>query len=270
MTENISLFERIQVMDWNVWTIRNNVELEDEINQLFIACLKNDESTIKKLIENGVNVNCKYNMYGTPITPILIAIDNHNYNVIEMLLNNGVDINIVHNNKYNLLMYACKSNSNIDMIKFLINYKININYQNEKNGKTALMIACNNYRYDIVRVLLENGANPNIQDNVGDVALSKLLFKNKFSKDDIDIINLLIEYGTNINIQDTNGSTVLMQLIENYAGCDGVDECVYEIFKYLLLSCDYNFNITDNDGNNLLTCANSDTNFIKLILDYLE
>src|SRR5690606_33664352 len=92
---------------------------------------------------------------------------------------------------------------------------------------------------------------------------------------DINFIKFLIKSGANINIQDHNGNTAVMQFISNYVDYHAYSDDeyytkeIYEILKYLL-SCDYNFGIINNDKNNLLMCANSDINFMKIILDYLD
>lgn len=277
----------------NLWNqlIMNNFhideEIEPEVKQLFIACLENNTTALRKLIDNGVNVNYKYK-YG--FTPILTAIKNVecNYDVIGMLLNNGVDINSVDDMGHNLLMYACNK-CDFELVKFLISYNIDINYQNMKNKETALMIASNNYSYDITRFLLENGANPNIQNHIGNTAIMDLVIEAELGGYiNVDIIKLLIEFHTNINIQNDDGITLPMLFIvlyrywktnyynDNDNDNDNVNDNdievphkICEIFKYTL-ECGYDLNIKDKDGNNLLTYAKSNTEFIRIILNYLN
>lgn len=92
------------------------------------AILANDLETVKRLINQGVELNFSYDT-----TPLALAASLGNLEIVQLLIEGGA----------------------------------NINLQMEDEGDTALMVASLYGHYEVVKRLVEAGADVNIQDCYG-------------------------------------------------------------------------------------------------------
>lgn len=154
-----------------------------------MACtLKGDISSVKKVLEIGVNVNNKDN-FG--MTCLMHAAKLGYKEITELLLSHGAIINICNTSSYNALMIAARY-GNHDITKLLIDNGAEIDYA-DTFGWTALMIATRYNHEDIIKLLLENGADVNKIESRKYTALM-LAAKNK----NLKVLLALIKHGADI------------------------------------------------------------------------
>ncbi|ORX86697.1 ankyrin [Anaeromyces robustus] len=247
---------------------------------LHIACKNNLNEVIPKLITEK-NINMK-NKDG--YTPLMIAINERNYECIKTLLSNkyNLDINIVdkkgntplmmtimkdedisefidlfiekgtnkdliNKNQSSALHIACKYN-NYKIISKLITEK-NINMKN-KDGYTPLMIAINNKNYECIKSLLSSKHNLdiNIVNNDGNSPLMMALMK--YEEDLSRLIDLFIKKGSNKDLVNKNQSSILHIACEN-----NLNEVIPKLIT------EKNINIKNKDGYTPLMIAINNKNY---------
>lgn len=174
----------------------------DSIDNQFLEAVGTDNIVlVKKLIEEGADVNIKDNDGESPlhlaksleITNLLIekgakidVIDNSGttplqlfcycgkdcFDIQKLLIEKGANINAkvsVKNEIFpgcNVLHFACMKKNNIELIKLLIEKGADINAIISENddkyaGYTALHFACRYGDHDLIKYLIEKGANVN-------------------------------------------------------------------------------------------------------------
>lgn len=132
---------------------------------LMTAMSTKNEEISKYLIENKINLN-ETNFMNVDILSISSNIKN--INIFQELINLGINIksiNNVNNDGWGVIHFAVK-NENIDYIKEVLKLGANINTATN-DGRTPLYLACSDNKIDIVKILVENGANLEIPDNEG-------------------------------------------------------------------------------------------------------
>lgn len=126
-----------------------------------------DNDTIKLLIDNNADINCK-DSYNNSI--LMIAVASNFISSVKMVLNYDINHDLQNVFGNTALMIACEGGF-LDIIKILLKYSINCDLQNYC-GNTALMIACKRGYLNVVKILLKYGANPYIRNNSGDNVLT--------------------------------------------------------------------------------------------------
>ena len=101
-----------------------------------------DVEDVLKLIEDGVDINCK-DEYGNDA--LFYAVVHYRLDVIKLLIEKGANCEIVYNDKKNILHIAvesdCEEKGFFEIIPILFNKKTNIDEQ-DKYGNTPLSYAC--------------------------------------------------------------------------------------------------------------------------------
>ena len=224
----------------------NAIQENDKATQELFNIL--DNNNIKKIIENGANVNAK-NDDGD--TPLLLAIRNGNDDISELLIEKGAHFNAkgrygntplllatrMNNTKISILLIELISNfkkyleddpaidaldrvnstpllnaidkGNIDIVESLIDNHAKVNAINH-DGHIPLLEAIKNGNNDIIKLLIDNGADVNAKDKYGDTPLSLAI-----ENDNNDIRELLIKKGANDNAINDGGDTPLSLATEN-------------------------------------------------------
>lgn len=141
-------------------------------NRLFAAAQKNDASTVRKTIVDGVDVNIA-NHQG--MTPLMLAAEMNNFLCIDALLENGALIDSQDNQGRTALFHAAqhRKNGHGAIISLLAN-NADVNMPDEQ-GWTPLMIAVARGDVQTIERLFDAGADINQTNEEGksSVDLSK-------------------------------------------------------------------------------------------------
>lgn len=178
-------------------------------NALVNGSIKGDLQSVKALIANGADVNCRVRVAtlqkgGNEITPLIAATINGHINVVRLLLMNGANPNLTDLKGSTALMMARKEDHEI--FKSLLLAGTDVNHKNLE-GITPLMFAAMRGDLAAMRLLLRAGAIPHETDNSGYSVLSWAITSDH---DSSEIIQILLENKVDVNIKDNEGYTPLM------------------------------------------------------------
>ncbi|NET73293.1 MAG: ankyrin repeat domain-containing protein [Sphaerospermopsis sp. SIO1G2] len=135
---------------------------------LMKAVNKNDVSLVKKLIQEGVNIN---ELDTNKDAPLVIAAYKGYDKIVELLLEAGADVTAVDPGMKATALHAAAYAGRTEAAKLLIEYNIDINKQGPYNGYTALHDAIWQNNIDIVKLLLAANADLNIRSQDGKTPL---------------------------------------------------------------------------------------------------
>jgi ankyrin repeat protein len=146
----------------------------------FSECGITDE--VKKLLDEGADVNVKDNHNWTPL---IGACFYNNYDVLNILINYGADVNAVNDDGWTGLMDAAAHNYN-----YIVTLLLNKGAKYDKDfkslsGMTYLMAFSACGLSDKVKELISDGADVNVKDKYGYTALYYANLKNQAAIVDI-------------------------------------------------------------------------------------
>ncbi|XP_046578687.1 uncharacterized protein LOC124286366 [Haliotis rubra] len=97
-------------------------------------------------------------------TPIMMALDNRDYDVYHLLVSEGADLTIKDEDNRDCLMVACQV-GNISIVKHILSMKTcDINRRGGFAEKTPIMMALEREHYNVYHVLVSEGADLTITD----------------------------------------------------------------------------------------------------------
>ncbi len=164
---------------------------------LFVAAKEGNLSEVKRLLENGANVNCENKLGWTAL--MLAAWKGHS-EVAKVLLDNGANVN--KGGAWTALMAAAwKGHSKV--VKVLLNNGADVNYEN-KDGLTALEVAKFSGQIEAAKVL-DHVANVNYENKD---SLTALIVAAVFSGQ-IEVAKVL-DYVANVNYGNKDNLTALI------------------------------------------------------------
>jgi ankyrin repeat protein len=281
-----SLLSAVEHLDRNILKV-NAMTLGSE-TALMYACKEGQIANVKKLIDQGANVNVVDNQgmnalhyaswclsVNTEImdlliskgvdvsaktldgkTALLYACKESQIKNVKRLIDRRANVNVADNNGMNALHYASWSvNVNTDIIDLLIRNGVKVNAKS-LDGKTALLYACKESQIKNVRKLIARGADINVVDNQ---EMNALHYASWSVKVNTEVIDLLISEGVDVNAQTLDGKTALL-----YA-------CKESQIKNVkrLIDCRANVNLADNNGMNALHYASWSVNVNTEVIDLL-
>jgi hypothetical protein len=140
--------------------------------QFFQAIGKKDLSSVKKFVDQGVDINKSDNLFG--YSPLMHAVhDRDNIELAKLFIDNGAEVNFIAKEGTTALTTAAER-GNVQAVTLLLDNGANINYQ-MPNGFTALMSAAGNNKPEVVKILLAYGADKKIKDEKGLTALDYIV-----------------------------------------------------------------------------------------------
>jgi ankyrin repeat protein len=193
------------------------------------AAYSGDLQEIKKLVQNGVDVNTQ-DKYGNSA---LMQASKYSYlDVVKYLVQKGAHTKnalqeAAYHGHFEIVKYLVKNGvdadegvqnavtqGHTDMVKYLLEKGAKVNAKRNdasvnsiKAGTTLLIDAAEKGHTDIVKYLIAKGADVNAQDNKKKTALIKAA-----SEGHLDVIKVLMEKGADIHAKDKDGNTPLMSI----------------------------------------------------------
>ena len=174
------------------------------------ACRSGDLNQVKKLIEDGIDVNARRHKGGR--TGLMFAAQKNHIAIVELLLNNGCDVNASGGGSGKTALIRASENGNYEIVKDLLEHGAIVDIQSKASGKTALMKASEGGFLEVVEHLVQSGAVVDKTDKSGRSAM--FLALNPFNKKASDIVELLVGAGANVGITDDAGTSVLQRAHE--------------------------------------------------------
>ncbi len=243
----------------------NKSKVENNSLALVQAVRSNSIDEVKRLINNGTDVNGMVKLGDVTLTPLTMASINGFTDVAKLLIDSGAYVNLRIPYSVNVdlaaLDYAAMFNS-LEIAQLLIEKGANIEAK-DAYGSTALMYAARENAIDVAKLLIENGADINAKGSDGKTVLmhakssvdvAKLLI-NRGVKDDLthvlfetawesssDVVKLLLDNGASVNARNADGYTVLMKV----AAGNSID------VAKVLLKKGAKVTLVDNNGNTAL------------------
>lgn len=160
--------------------------------QLFTAAQQGDNKEVKRLLENGANVNatCKEGKYDRP-TPLHIAVDCNNLECVRLLIEHGVNVNVKDSRVGGFYPLRKAVFRSVEMMRLLLDNGA------DADKSKALVSAAGEGKTKIVEILLsEYGANPNVI-HIFRTALSEALGRHPYNH---TLIKTLLDYGADPNL----------------------------------------------------------------------
>ncbi|QMV45020.1 hypothetical protein FPL14_15065 [Cohnella cholangitidis] len=174
-------------------------------HQLIAAAERGDTATLRKLLEEGADLNVQ-DMRGR--TAIMAATYADKPDAVRLLIEAGADIDKQDQLKNNPFLYS-GAEGLLDILKLLIEAKADTKLTNRYGGN-ALIPAAEKGHVENVRTLLEaTDVNVNHVNNLGWTALLEAVILSDGGEKHQQIVRLLIEHGADVNIADNDGVTPL-------------------------------------------------------------
>jgi len=163
------------------------------------AAAKGDLPTIKRNIENGIDINTSDEDGNTALH---LAVIKGNLELTQYLIQKGAKINQKDGNGDTPLANACVL-GNVEIAKYLIEHGAEIDSKNQY-GWTPLRLASNEGYMPLVNFLLEKGA------DLSPLYIADKLFLDAAKNGDLDGLKKYLTRGASVNAVDSEGNTALL------------------------------------------------------------
>ncbi|MEH7346966.1 ankyrin repeat domain-containing protein [Bacillus sp. JJ1532] len=178
--------------------------------QLIQAAERKETETIKRLIDEGVDINTK-DSEGRTAT--MIATYNNDVETAKVLIKAGANVNIQDNMKNNPFLYA-GAEGYVEILKLTIEAGADPAMINRYGG-TALIPASEHGHIDAIKeILSKTDIDVNHVNDLGWTALMEAIVLNNGGERQQQAIQLLIDHGADVNIPDRNNITPLQHARE--------------------------------------------------------
>lgn len=248
----------------NVKELIEDIDIESyekKFEVLFEFCKKDDYDTVKKLVDNGADVDKENSNKETCLN---ISLKYKANRVAELLI--GKTEKLDHVNKNGLTYFHIViEKGNFDLFEKLLKRlkESNLNVEDILNKKTeqkntALHIASRKGYTNIVKLLLENGGNVNAENEK-----MKTPLHNAVKNECKEIIKELLQHGADSNRQDDNGNTPLHYAVLN-KDFDTISILLEKGASPLLQNKEKNFPRDLTNDYNILVTLDSKNNYLPL------
>lgn len=200
---------------------------------------KGNIKRVKKLLDDGVDINYQNNETGT--SALIIASSFGDKKLVNLLLSYNADVDL-QDCQGTTALSSASFQGNKEVVKLLINANADVNIRDEY-GSTALFSASHSDEDEIVKLLLSV---PDIDVNLIDgCGQTVLILASSLGHE--KIVQILLEHGlSDIDIQENNGDTALMNAYRQpYIHAS---KSSYEKIVQMLLKAGANTNIKNNEG----------------------
>lgn len=200
------LYGCVSVNDGNPNKLENEIKEEIDVEEQLIEAAKGkDADTIRRLIEEGVDVNTQ-DSGGR--TSTMIATYNNDAETAKILIDAGADVNIQDEIENNPFLYA-GAEGYIEILKLTIKAGADPSITNRYGG-TALIPASEHGYVDVIKELLINtDIDINHINDLGWTALLEAIILNNGDEKQQQTVQLLIDHGADVNIPDHKNVTPL-------------------------------------------------------------
>ncbi|MDD5456791.1 MAG: ankyrin repeat domain-containing protein [Candidatus Margulisbacteria bacterium] len=188
------------------------------------AFFKGNENIVLMLLEAGVNLEGY--KFGTYNSLLIWAIENNHKFIALYLLNRIVDVNIKDAWDNSTLICAIEKGDQ-EIIDLVLDHKPKLGIKN-RDGNSALMLACKANLEKTVERLLKNKINLNVVNNSKESALIVAVKAGNYN-----IVKMLIQAGANYKPRDhwgtalqhaaDKGNTDIVKLLLNYCSKELID-----------------------------------------------
>ena len=177
----------------------------DQVKQLWKAAEENDVTTIKKLIQEGLNIEANDKRQRTAL---MIATHKQNNEAAKVLIDAGANVNALDDIHDSPFLYAGASGYT-QIVSYCLQRGADFKVFNRYNG-TALIPACERGHVETVKELLKQKDFPIDHVNrLGWTALLEAIILSDGGPAHVQIVQLLVNAGCNVNIADKDGITPL-------------------------------------------------------------
>jgi ankyrin repeat protein len=185
---------------------KNEIKVEMDMEEQLIQAVKAKEAdTVRRLIEEGVDINTQ-DSEGR--TSTMIATYNNDAETAKILIGAGADVNIQYGMENNPFLYA-GAEGYIEILKLTIEAGADPSITNRYGG-TALIPASEHGYVDVIKELLTNtDIDINHINDLGWTALLEAIILNNGDEKQQQTVQLLIDHGADVNIPDHNKVTPL-------------------------------------------------------------
>ncbi|MEM8507005.1 MAG: ankyrin repeat domain-containing protein [Bacteroidota bacterium] len=166
-----------------------NLVQEGEGTALALAIRQNEFQIAQYLLEKGANPNLGSDSDGHPLW---LAAQNGNIELVQLLVSKGADVNTKFPGDGSALIQASK-NGDLAMVKALVRLKADVNMEVNGDGNPLIMAAKGGY-LELVEYLVGLGADVN-QEVKGD----ETPLINASEQGHLDIVKFLVEKGADVN-----------------------------------------------------------------------
>lgn len=145
-----------------------------------------------------------------PITPLLLAAMNGDFEGVDLLLNHGAAVNRAHTTGATALYFASQ-NGHDKVVDLLLKSKPNVDSVISETGNSALFMAALDGHAQVVSLLLENGAKVDLSNYAGATPLMGAA-----QNGHLKIVELLVQKGAKIDASTPDiGATPLFMAVQN-------------------------------------------------------
>ena len=154
---------------------RDSDRQKSESQKLMAAVNNNDLTTVKQLIESGVDIDQRYPMvngFNDHHTPLLVACRDGHAEIVVELLKAGADVNAVEPVFGAVPLHKSVYNGHVEITQMLVEQdRINLNYQGATNGYTAVHDSLWHGYDQCATILINSGARLDLRGHDGKTPL---------------------------------------------------------------------------------------------------
>lgn len=175
------------------------------IDQFFHAAQQGDLETVKKCLDQGVDINVTNRQRRTAI--IMASLNKH-YHCVEFLIHAGADINQQDDTCFNPFLLSCLNND-LTLLRLVLSANPDL-LRLTRFGGVGITPASEKGYVEIVRELLtKTEINVNHTNFVGWTPLLEAIVLNDGGARQQEIIKLLLDHGASPHMTDKYGKTPL-------------------------------------------------------------